>query len=205
MSAAGIHVVKLGGSLLDPTGLPDLLQRFARWRGEALGSRALLVVGGGETADVVRAFDKAFGLDEEAAHWLAIRAMEFNAHLVASVVERCSLVPQSDGLEWAWGFGLLAIMDPFAWLEREESQGAAIPHRWSFTSDCVSAHVATRVGASRLTLLKSTLPPEPCDLAEAGRLGIVDADFAQLAAALPRVELVNLRSERFERCVLKRG
>lgn len=82
-------------------------------------------------------------------------------------------------------------------------RGVTIPHRWSFTSDSIAAHIATRLDAAKLTLLKSTLPASPCDLAEAGRLGIVDADFAAAAAGVPRVELVNLRSAEFERRVLQ--
>lgn len=206
MNEMGIHVVKLGGSLVDPAGLPDLLPRFERWRREALGPRGLIVVGGGDAADIVRAFDKAYGLNEVAAHWLAVRAMDLNAHLVATVVQRCSLVSDLAGCTEAWGKATLPIVDPLAWLSREESrEGVKIPHRWSFTSDSIASHVATRLGAAKLTLLKSTLPPSPCDLAEAGRLGIVDADFANAAAGLPRVELVNLRSAEFERRVLQGG
>lgn len=206
MNEMGIHVVKLGGSLVDPAGLPDLLPRFERWRREALGPRGLIVVGGGDAADIVRAFDKAYGLNEEAAHWLAVRAMDLNAHLVATVVQRCSLVSDLAGCTEAWGKATLPIVDPLAWLYREESrEGVKIPHRWSFTSDSIAAHVATRLGAAKLTLLKSTLPASPCDLAEAGRLRIVDADFANAAAGVPRVELVNLRSAEFERRVLQGG
>ncbi len=43
-------------------------------------------------------------------------------------------------------------------LEREDAIGVRVPHRWTFTSDSVAAHIATRVGAEKLTVLKSTLP-----------------------------------------------
>jgi hypothetical protein len=89
---------------------------------------------------------------------------------------------------------------------REESEGVAIPHRWTFTSDSIAAHIAARMGAGRLTLLKSTLPQSECGPACAAGLGLVDADFPEASAGLPSVELVNLRSTRHgaaERCVLR--
>jgi aspartokinase-like uncharacterized kinase len=185
-----IHVVKLGGSLLD---LPDLAERFDAWRAAELGPRGLLVVGGGAAADLVRGFDKAFGLGERASHWLAIRAMQLNAHCVAAVLKGVAVVADRAACVAAWRGDRLAILDPLEWLSREAAEGVHIPHRWTFTSDSVAAHVATRLGAARLTLLKSTLPNGECGLAGAARPGIVDEDFPDAARNLPRIELVNLR------------
>jgi 5-(aminomethyl)-3-furanmethanol phosphate kinase len=201
MANSDIHVVKLGGSLLD---LPDLVERFDAWRAAELGPRGLLVVGGGAAADVVRDFDKAFRLGEVTSHWLAIRAMQFNAHCVAAVLRDVVIAGDQDACDTAWRGGKLAIVDPLDWLSREAAaEGVHVPHRWTFTSDSVAAHVATRIGAAKLTLLKSALPPSDCGLACAAGLGIVDEDFPAAAAALPGVELVNLRSQPFGRCALK--
>lgn len=207
MSDAGAHVAKLGGSLIDPAGLPDLLPRFERWRRCAMGPRGVVVVGGGEAADIVRAFDKAYGLDESRAHWGAVRAMSLNAELIAAVVAEAALVSDAAGCEEAWARGRLAIVEPLSWLERAAARGVTIPHRWSFTSDSIAAHVAVQLakelGSARLTLLKSTLPDRPCDIQKAAALGVVDADFPQACASLERVDLVNLRSADFERCALR--
>lgn len=200
MSEAGVHVVKLGGSLLD---LPDLVDRFEAWRSADLGPRGLLVVGGGAAADVVRDFDKAFRLGEPASHWLAIRAMQFNAHCVAAVLANVTLVPDRAACEGTWAAKRLALLDPLEWLSREAAEGVHIPHRWTFTSDSVAAHVATRLNAARFTLLKSTLPEGIRTPTEASRAGLVDEDFPEAAKALPRIELVNLRSQPFWRCALQ--
>jgi aspartokinase-like uncharacterized kinase len=203
MSDPAIHVVKLGGSLLDPGGPPAMLERFERWRRAEMGLRGLLVVGGGAAADIVRNMDAAFGLDQEQAHWLAIRAMEFNAFLVAAALKEVVMVGAPEACAAAWAASRLAILNPLAWLRHEEEQGITIPHRWTFTSDSIAAHVASRLGAGRLTLLKSTLPRGECGPECAAGLGIVDEDFPAAVRGLPRVELVNLRSEGFERRVLQ--
>ncbi len=203
MSNPAIHVVKLGGSLLKPRGLVVMLDRFERWRRTEIGPRGLLVVGGGATADIVRNTDAALGFDQEQAHWLAIRAMEFNACLVAAALENAAMTGEPGACVAAWAVPRLAILSPLAWLCREAAQGIAIPHRWTFTSDSIAAHVATRLGAGRLTLLKSTLPEGECGPEGAAEVGIVDDDFPAASRGLPRVELVNLRSEGFERRVLR--
>ena len=201
MSVSLIHVVKLGGSLLD---LPDLLTRFERWR-EAESATMLLVVGGGAAADVVRDFDRAFSLDESIAHWLAIRAMRLNAEMLASVMKDSELVENRQSCEAAWKRKKLAIMEPVAWLEREANEGVHIPHRWTFTSDSIAAHAASRLGARRLTLLKSTLPDGNCDPEQAAGCGIVDADFPAVCSRVAVVEIVNLREHPPARCDLKRA
>ena len=190
-----VHVIKLGGSLLD---LPDLADRFARFVGAQPDARRAVVVGGGGAADLVRAHDRTFGLDESAGHWLAVRAMQLNAHLVASVLERCVVVARPSRCRDAWKDGHISLVDPVAWLERDERKEKPVPHRWSFTSDSISAHVARRLGAARLTLLKSARlePGEgPVDLERAATLNIVDADFPAVADAIPSIDLVNLRDD----------
>lgn len=201
MSDSAIHVVKLGGSLLD---LPDLLPRFERWRAEQSAS-LVLVVGGGAAADAVRAFDRAFKLEESAAHWLAIRAMRLNAELIAGVVKDCEPVAKPQACMEAWGRKKIALVDPLAWLEREAGEGIHIPHRWTFTSDSIAAHVATRLRAGKLTLLKSRLPAGDCGPESAADLGIVDEDFPAACAAIPEIELVNLREHPPARCDLRRA
>jgi aspartokinase-like uncharacterized kinase len=186
-----VHVIKLGGSLLD---LPDLVGRFEAFRAAEAGGAALLVVGGAESAEVVRFFDRHFNIGEERGHWLAVRAMQLNAHVVAAALPGCRLVVDEAAALAAWAAGLLAIVDPLEWLLREEAAGIAVPHRWSFTSDSIAAHLATRLKASRLTLLKSTLPRGDCSAGCLAGLGIVDGDFEEASQAVPIIDVVNLRA-----------
>jgi 5-(aminomethyl)-3-furanmethanol phosphate kinase len=233
-----IHVIKLGGSLLD---LPDLVARFEFWRcAEAgvelsvcleagavnrppqqwpephpgvgstpgavpgAGAKAALVVGGGDAADVVRQFDARYKLGPEPSHWLAIRAMQFNTFLVAAVLPDCRLVGSLRECEAAWHGGKLAVIDPLAWLERDDRAGLCVPHRWSFTSDSIAGYIGGRLGAQRLTLLKSNLPVTDRDRPPQPLAGtVVDEDFADAAGDVPRVDLVNLRVQPPKRFVYR--
>lgn len=184
-----IHVVKLGGSLLD---LPDLVERFERWRPR--DQTTVVVVGGGDAAELVRAFDRQFALGAERGHWLAVRAMQFNAHVVAAALRTPHVVSAPDQLSGL--DGQVAIVDALAWLSREEQErGESVPHRWSFTSDSIAAHVAVVLHAERLTLLKSTLPEGASTAEEVAAEGVVDCDFPAASAAVPRIDLVNLRAQ----------
>jgi aspartokinase-like uncharacterized kinase len=193
-----VHVIKLGGSLLD---MPDLPARLTVVMNSCVCGRALLVVGGAEAADIVRKFDAMFGLEESTSHWLAVRAMQLNAHLIQHVLKLGPLVAERNECEKAWQSSPLAIVDPFAWLEREERRGITVPHRWAFTSESIAAHLAVQLKATRLTLLKSTLPTllardglENVDaLQDATEQGIVDGDFAATSNGLATIDIINLR------------
>src|SRR5438132_894215 len=78
-----ITVVKVGGSLFGISQLGDALQR---WFNRVGAAQILLVPGGGPTADVVRAYDRDHHLGEEKSHWLALRALTFNAHFLAGLL-----------------------------------------------------------------------------------------------------------------------
>lgn len=192
------HVVKLGGSLFD---LPDLRERLAAYRSAEMGSEAMLVVGGGEAAESVRRFDRLHGLDASAGHWLAVRAMQLNAMMLAAVLDRVRVVGDPETCRAAWANAELAIMEPMAWLEAEEAAGVHVPHHWQFTSDSIAALAARRLEAQRLTLLKSTLPTtlaaevdQTITLEQARRAGVVDEALPEAAAGLASVEIVNVRA-----------
>ena len=200
-------VLKLGGSLLD---LPDLVERFQFVREAIAPGPALLVVGGAESAELVRQFDQQFQLGEECGHWLAVRAMQFNAHVVSAVLPLSTIVCDVVEAQEAWSRSRLAVVEPLAWLQKEERDGRGVPHRWSFTSDSIAAHIATRLAAARLILLKSTLPPRgQCGPDCVAGLGIVDADFPAASKDVPAIELINLRHAALAtdaaavRCVLR--
>jgi len=191
----GVHVVKLGGSLLD---MPDVPARFAAFRATCPNDHFVLIVGGGDGADLIRAWDKLHHLTEEQGHWLAVRAMQLNAYTLATRLDAHRLVCDPTDCTAAWSDSLLALVDPLPWLEREDAAGINTPKEWAFTSDSIAAHIAVRVGATQLTLLKSTLPTRADDLGD-----VVDTCFVATARHVPHVQLVNLRVQPFERFVLR--
>jgi aspartokinase-like uncharacterized kinase len=167
-------VVKVGGSLYD---WPELGPRLRAWLDALLPAKALLVPGGGPTADVIRNLDRRHALGEEAAHWLALRALALNASFLQTLLPGATVV------------------DAYEFASRDEGRPGALPHTWDVTSDSVAARVAAVNGIWRLVLLKSTDFPKGIDAAEAGRRGLVDAHFAR-AQSGTEVYALNLRGWR---------
>ena len=88
MSGLPIRVVKVGGSLF---GFTEFVQAWNGWLAEQPPAVNVLIAGGGKLADVIREADAAWGLGEEAAHWLCVDVMGVSARLLAT------LLPKSAG------------------------------------------------------------------------------------------------------------
>ena len=186
-----LTVVKVGGSLYD---LPELRSRLQNWLLQT--PNALLVPGGGPTADLVRRFDQTHGLGEEQAHWLALCALKLNAHFLAKLLPSARVI---DNPEHATAG--IAILNAYSFLgdEAESCREGRLPHCWAVSSDAIAAQAAVVAEADRLILLKSATIPEGMDWEEAGRCGYVDEWFARtIRPALPRLQIkaVNLREWR---------
>jgi aspartokinase-like uncharacterized kinase len=187
-------VVKVGGSLFD---LPDLGPRLQRFLIALAPRQALLVPGGGPTADVVRDLDRRHGLGEDKAHWLALRALALNAHILADLLPAAEVIADFDQWPAVRRSGRVPVLDAHAFARHDERSGkSALPHRWAVTSDAVAARVAVVARAPELILLKSVTIPPGMDWAEAARHGLVDEAFAGVLAAAthpPQTWTVNLR------------
>jgi 5-(aminomethyl)-3-furanmethanol phosphate kinase len=171
-------VVKVGGSLYD---LPDLGDRLGAWLRELPKSKFVLVPGGGAAADLVRAWDQRQHMGEETAHWLALRALTFNAHFLASRLAGSRVIKNLDET----GAASIPILDMHAWATMVERRGNRFPHTWQVTSDSLAAHVAIVSKAAQLILLKSVRLPEGMNWHEAARQGIVDSYFPQAISLAP--------------------
>jgi len=205
-------VYKVGGSLLT---LPDLAERLEAALVLHRERRPLLIVGGGATADLVRHWDTLHGLGEERSHALALSAMSLNERFVEALLPRARIVRTREEAGVAWQDRRVPILCSREFLQDEEGALAAgrgnpdlpgvLPHTWEVTSDSIAAWVALRWPAAGLVLLKSRGTRCPNDDAGArgddSRAGDspagtapVDAYFSTLAAALPRIEWINLRA-----------
>jgi aspartokinase-like uncharacterized kinase len=178
-----LRVVKVGGSLYD---LPDLGPRLRRWLGK---TRTLLVPGGGPTADAIRMLDRVHGLGEEAAHWLALRALAVNAQFLARLVPQAPVLPR---LPTSADAGDVFILDPMAFFQDDEHRGGALPHTWQVTSDSLAVRVAVRAEAWELVLLKSA-----SSRSGDGWVTLVDEYFAE---ALRSARELNVRIVNFRAC-----
>jgi 5-(aminomethyl)-3-furanmethanol phosphate kinase len=185
--SGSLRIVKVGGSLYD---LPDLGARLGAWLGNV---RTLLIPGGGPIVDAIRALDQVHELGDEAAHWLALRALSVNAAFLGRLLPGAQVVgclpqPGDDG-DWF-------ILDPLPFFQEDERRPGSLPHTWQVTSDSLAVRVAVRARARELMLLKS-LSRRAAD----GWDGVVDGYFTEALQQAPnlQVRVVNLRAPDYER------
>jgi aspartokinase-like uncharacterized kinase len=141
-------VVKLGGGVLAHA---DQFDAALVAIGAAARQRRLLVVpGGGPFADAVREVDRRLRLSDDAAHWMAVLAMDQYAQLVAARLTGGLLVTEAEEIGAAAHAGFVPVLAPSRWLREADP----LPHAWDVTSDSIAAWVAGAVGARRLVLIK---------------------------------------------------
>ncbi|OPY25399.1 MAG: uridylate kinase [Methanocella sp. PtaU1.Bin125] len=127
-------VLKIGGSLFDSS--KELLRKVA-----AEGLDVLVVPGGGAFADAVRDVYSRGGLSDDAAHWMALLAMDQYGYYLADGTD----VPLSDKIT---GKGTRIAL-AYEILRKDD----ALPHSWDVTSDTIAAWMASKSGAR---LIKAT-------------------------------------------------
>jgi 5-(aminomethyl)-3-furanmethanol phosphate kinase len=184
------RVLKLGGSLLD---WPELPAAFDRWWKQQRPAVDVLVAGGGPIVEALRQLDRVGSVPAETSHWLAIRAMGLTAALAAELLEQAVPVRGLDALRLDRADGL-QVFEVERFLRDDAPSADALPCGWQVTSDSIAAHLARRIGAAELVLLKSAVPANTTSLESLVRSGYVDAYFPRAAAGLA-VRCVNLRGE----------
>jgi len=149
-AGADLTVIKVGGGLAV---LPGALERVCAALGDVSRSHHVLVVpGGGPFADAVREFDVRVGLSADAAHWMAILAMDQYAHVLAGRIPGAVLVDEP-GMVWETvEQNKVAVLEPSRWMRSAD----VLPHSWEVTSDSIAAFVAGALDARRLVLIKPT-------------------------------------------------
>ena len=139
-------IAKVGGRLLANEGalgsVLDLLNR---------ASHTLIVPGGGPFADAVRDAYARGAVDDEAAHWMAVLAMDQYAELLVARMPRAVRVTSLSEAHAALESGQVPVLAPSRWLR----QADPLPHSWEVTSDSIAAWVAGQAGASTLVLVKA--------------------------------------------------
>jgi 5-(aminomethyl)-3-furanmethanol phosphate kinase len=127
-------VLKIGGSLFDSA--TELLKRVA---GE--GRDVLVVPGGGAFADKIRDVYGTTTLSDDAAHWMALLAMDQYGYYLADGTG----IPLTDSID---GHGTRIAL-AYEILRNDD----ALPHSWDVTSDTIAAWMALKSGSR---LVKAT-------------------------------------------------
>lgn len=191
MTASGIRVVKVGGSLFD---YAAFVPAWQRWSAEQPPAAQVLIAGGGKLADAIRDADRVWSLGEETAHELCVDTLAISARLLAAILPESRLEVCWQNLQRCLAAGQTEwplVFSPVEFLRHVEPQldSRPLPHCWGVTSDSIAARIAHALAAEELVLLKSADPPPDAS----DRPPYVDEYFVQAARNLPRVRFVNLR------------
>jgi aspartokinase-like uncharacterized kinase len=139
----------------------------------------VLVVGGGELADVIRRLDSTIKLSPKTSHRLALQTMSINSSVIAECISNCVLTDCIERIRDA--SKPVVIFDSCTWIARLND----VPASWDFTSDSVAARLAVELSAKELVLIKSRL-------GELNEPGFVDSCFAKESQSLPNVRVCTL-------------
>jgi aspartokinase-like uncharacterized kinase len=140
-------VVKLGGALLAHA---EHYEAALAAISAAAGTRLLVVPGGGPFADAVRQVDRRLRLSDDAAHWMAVLAMDQHAHLIAARLTGAVIVAERHQIAATLDAGRIPVLAPYRWIRDADP----LPHSWSVTSDSIAAWIAGQIGARHLVLIK---------------------------------------------------
>jgi len=140
-------VVKLGGSTAYHAEMRDWVSALA-----AAEFPIIIVPGGGPFADQVREAQRRMRFSDEAAHFMAILAMDQMGLAIAEMDEGLVPARSLEEIEAAIKRRCVPV-----WLPSQICLAAdEIPKSWDMTSDSLAAWLAGKLGADALLLIKQT-------------------------------------------------
>ena len=132
------HVVKIGGSLF-PDYAIDLADKLKN-------TESLIILGGGEFANLIRKYDEDINFSDETNHWTAIECMDIISKLVNDKVESTKLVYSIDEANEISDKGFTPIFVVSEFLKTNDPFECS----WDVTSDSIAAYVADIFDANLL-------------------------------------------------------
>lgn len=132
------QVVKIGGSLF-PNYAIDLAKQLK-------GTDSLIVLGGGEFANLIRKYDFEISFSQETNHWTAIDCMDIIAKLVNDKVDSTKLAYSIDEAKKISDDGFTPIFIVSEFLRSEDPFECS----WDVTSDSIAAYVSHLLNANLL-------------------------------------------------------
>src|SRR5262245_11704574 len=140
-----ITVVKLGGSFAYAPELENWIDAMGR-----CGGRVLLVPGGGPFAETVHHAQMRIGFDDDAAHHMALLAMEQFGRALVGRNRRMMLAASAAAIDRALREDKVPVWAPAQMVLAADD----IPADWEVTSDSLAAWLAGAIAAPRLLLVK---------------------------------------------------
>ena len=132
------QVVKIGGSLF-PNHAIELAKRLEN-------TNSLIILGGGEFANLIRKYDNEIGFTDQANQWTAIDCMDIIAKLVNDKVNSAKLAYTIEDIEQISNEGFTPIFAVSEFLKDEDPFECS----WDVTSDSIAAYVAHLLNANLL-------------------------------------------------------
>ena len=132
------QVVKIGGSLF-----PNYAINLAK---KLENTNSLIVLGGGEFANLIRKYDSEINFSQETNHWTAIDCMDIIAKLVNDKVESTKLVYSIDDAIAISNEGFTPIFVVSKFLREDDPFECS----WDVTSDSIAAYISHRLNANLL-------------------------------------------------------
>ena len=132
------QVVKIGGSLF-PNYAIDLAKKLEN-------TNSLIVLGGGEFANLIRKYDSEINFSQETNHWTAIDCMDIIAKLVNDKVESTKLVYSIDDAIAISDEGFTPIFVVSKFLREDDPFECS----WDVTSDSIAAYISHLLNANLL-------------------------------------------------------
>ena len=124
------QVVKIGGSLF-----PDYAIELAK---QLNNTNSLIILGGGEFANLIRKYDSTQNFSSEVTHFTAIDCMDIIAKLVNDKVDSTKLAFSIDEINEISDEGFTPIFVVSDFLKKEDPFECS----WDVTSDSIAAYVA---------------------------------------------------------------
>ena len=132
------QVVKIGGSLF-PDYAIDLAEKLK-------GTSSVIVLGGGEFANLIRKYNDEQEFSDEVNHWTAIDCMDIIAKLVNDKVDSAKLAYSIEEAKKIDEEGFTPIFAVSQFLKTEDPFEGS----WDVTSDSIAAYVAHLLNANLL-------------------------------------------------------
>ncbi|MCQ2964674.1 MAG: delta 1-pyrroline-5-carboxylate synthetase [archaeon] len=110
------------------------------------GQNCLIVVGGGEFANLVRKYDKDIEFSNDVTHEVAINSMDILAKLLCDKLAFCELSSSFEQAKNIVSSNKIPIMLCSDIILNEES----LKHSWEITSDSIAAFIANKLDSKLL-------------------------------------------------------